>query len=98
MMPSHHRSRQPSPQAIERLYGLPNENRSIDDWYRLRHRDLPAMSDHELDRERTRVRLRAAYEPDRFRLRWLEDRQAAIAAEPRRQRVAPRSAAAARYA
>ena len=73
------------PRSLDRLYDLPNETISIDDWYRLRNLDLPHLDDLELDRERFRLSARIAYEPDWSRRSWLAERRAAVLAEQQRR-------------
>ena len=90
MLPSRMGGRQPKPpQELDRLYELPNETRSLSDWYRLRHLDLPALDDIELACEANRVLSRLSYEDDRGRRAWLNERRAATEQE-RRHRQARR--------
>ena len=81
-----HLERQPlSSRGLDRLYPLPNETRSLDDAYRLRHLDLPHLGDLDLDRERFRLSSRIAYEPDRYHRSWLAERREAVLMEQRRR-------------
>ena len=81
-----HLERQPlSARGLDRLYPLPNETRSLDDAYRLRHLDLPHLDDLDLDRERFRLSARIAHEPDRHRRGWLVERRDAVLTEQRRR-------------
>ena len=81
-----HLERQPlSSRGLDRLYPLPNETRSLDDAYRLRHLDLPHLGDLDLDRERFRLSACIAFEPDRLGRGWLVERRDAVLAEQHRR-------------
>ena len=79
------RSRVFPEQFLERLYAMPRETATWEDFERRRHGDLPAMSDPELAREFRRVQRRADYESDVAALAWLEGRLDAIRLEQGRR-------------
>jgi len=66
---------------LDRTYDLPNENRSYEDWCRVRHLDLESFDAVALDAEAFRVMCRLAYEPDANRRAWLVERRDAVRAE-----------------
>lgn len=71
---------------LDRIYSLPNPYRSIDDWFRTRHEDLPGLSDRELTREIRRVSARLDFEwPERGH--WLWARLDACHAEQGKRRA-----------
>ena len=79
---------------LERVYELPRDTRSSDDWHRRRHQDLPGLSDFDLTRDARRVAQRLDYESDPFAQAWLRERLDRVAAERRsrdRQERAERS-------
>ena len=53
-------------------YADPDPMRSLEEFERLRHDDLPRLTIEEIDRERGAARLRWIYDPDPSR--WLIDR------------------------
>lgn len=63
---------------LDRLYSIPRSTVSMEDHLRLHHRDLQALDDLELQRERRCVLRRFDYDPDTFRRSWLMDRITAI--------------------
>ena len=75
----------PSPRQLDRLYPLPRETRSLDDWRRVRHFDLAEMNAGELDCEPFRVLGRLADKTDHGCREWLIGRRAAVQAERRRR-------------
>ncbi len=86
MIAAAHRRRQaPTLEMLDRLYELPRDGRSIDDWHRARHYDLPTLDDLALACEDHRVMTRLAYDPGRARREWLVGRRLAIAEERRRR-------------
>ncbi len=81
-----HLNRQPvTPRGLDRIYEMPRETRSLDDWYRRRNLDLPGFNDLDLDRERFRLSARIAYEPDPCHRAWLVARREAVLTEQRRR-------------
>ncbi len=81
-----------SNRSLDRLYRLPRDTVSLEDFERRRHFDLPEMSDLELDAEGFRVRHRLAYDPDKYRRAWLTERLDTIRGERaarQRERRAP---------
>lgn len=92
-MPDHLGRQAPPRRTLDRIYPMPNENKTIDDWHRLRNQDLASFDELDLDREFVRVTHRMAFEPDRYRLEWLMARRAAVRTEQRRRRGAPEPAA-----
>lgn len=89
MIAATHLDRQAPERWLDRLYPMPRECRSADDWHRARNRDIPELADADLDRERFRLSARIAHDPDRHRRAWLAERRDLVAREQRlRQRVA----------
>ena len=70
-----------SPRGLDRTYELPNQNRSLEDWHRVRHLDLPLLDAVALDVEAFRVMSRLSCEPDANRRAWLVERRDAVRAE-----------------
>jgi len=66
---------------LDRTYELPNQNRSLEDWHRVRHLDLPSLDAVALDVEAFRVMSRLSCEPDANRRAWLVERRDAVRAE-----------------
>ncbi|MDP9363880.1 MAG: hypothetical protein M3Q10_06585 [Chloroflexota bacterium] len=84
MITPRQRDRQaPSPATLERIYQLPRDTRSLDDYHKNRNRDLPGLDEVELACEAHRVLSRLSYEPDRSTRGWLIARLGAIEAERR---------------
>lgn len=71
--------------ALDRLYLLPRDTRSCEDWDRRRHLDLAALSDLDLDREAWGVAARLYRDRDPGAVAWLVTRRDAIRAERRRR-------------
>jgi hypothetical protein len=73
------------PRPATRWYGalasVPDPGRSTDDRRRYLHRDLPSLSDTELSRELTIIRLALIRRPDV----WLSERAERLRAEGRRR-------------
>ena len=90
-----HRQYSRDDRRLERIYAMPRDCRSLEDYDRGRHLDLPGLTDDDLDREAIRVAHRWAYEPDRAPRGWLTERRDAIRAERDRRREADRRASAA---
>ena len=87
MLPSVWGGRQPKPpRDLDRIYAMPNENRSLDDYHRARHLDLPRLDDLDLVLEERCVLARLAYDGDWGRRAWLIERRGAIQHERRRRR------------
>ena len=80
-------TRQPSDRSLDRLYSLPNECLSLEDWFRARNLDLADADDAGLDREDFRLRNRRSYETESARAEWLDERRAAIRLERHRRRL-----------
>jgi len=78
--------------ALDRLYAIPRDTVSLEDWHRRRHLDLPDHSDLDLDRESFGVMLRIYRERHPGAMAWLAERRAAIRRELGRRRAAARSA------
>ncbi len=74
--------------ALDRLYPMPRPTRTIEEWVRLHHRDLPDLSDLDLDREAFAVARRLCRDRDACRVAWLVERRDAVRAE-RRRRIDP---------
>lgn len=72
--------RWPAPFVV-RLYPLPNPMRSLGDYYRARHEDLPHLDDSDLRAELARVRMRRALEQDAAAAAWLAEREDRLVAE-----------------
>lgn len=72
--------------ALDRLYPLPRETASLEEWHRRRQLDLVELSDLDLDREECGVATRLYRDRDRAHVAWLVERREAIRAE-RRQRA-----------
>lgn len=92
LLPAHLTRYRPSPRALARIYEMPRETRTLDDWHRVRHNDLPAFGDAALTIEARRVSARLDVEPDRYVRAWLLARLDAVAAERRRRRAPARPA------
>ena len=89
MIAAEHLHRQPpSSRSLDRLYPMPKDGRSIDDWYRNRNLDLERLDDADLDHEAFRVAARLAYETDRRHRAWLLERREAVRQERARRRGA----------
>ena len=74
-----------SDRALDRLYPMPRPTHTIEEWARLHHRDLPDLSDLDLDREAFAVARRLCRDRDRGRVAWLVERRDAVRAELRRR-------------
>lgn len=85
MIAATHLDRQAPERWLDRLYPMPRECRSIDDWHRARNLDLPFFDAGNLDRERFRVSARIAHDHDRHRRAWLTERRDLVAREQRRR-------------
>lgn len=77
--------------ALDRLYSLPRETASLEEWHRRRQLDLAELSDLDLDREAFGVAMRLYRDRDPARVTWLVARREAIRAERRRRADAPYS-------
>ncbi len=71
--------------SLDRLYLLPRDTRSWEDWDRRRHLDLAALSDLDLDREAWGVAARLYRDREPGAVAWLVTRRDAIRAERRRR-------------
>ena len=71
--------------ALDRLYPMPRPTRTIEEWARLHHHDLPELSDLDLDREAFDLARRLCRDRDRGRVAWLVERRDALRAECRRR-------------
>jgi hypothetical protein len=88
MTSMHHHGRSGFSDAyLEKIYPMPRMTRSLEEWYRFRHEDLPGLDDATLAREGRRAQWRADLDADPDRRRWLTERVAAVEAE-RQLRVA----------
>ncbi len=87
MVAVEHLTRQPlADRDLERIYPMPRDTRSSDDYDRCRHRDLPGLADLDLDRAAFGVANRLYHDRDAGRVAWLVERRDAIRAEFRRRR------------
>jgi hypothetical protein len=80
-----HQPKRPPEPLLELLYDLPRPMRSLEDYQRLTHCDLPAMTERELERElgRTWLRIMLSWPPTDD---WLWARRDAVFAERDRRR------------
>ena len=74
---------------LDRLYAIPDPMRSIDDYYKQRHDDLPLLTTEKLHQEARMVRQRADLEDDEIARWWLGQRLDRVRAELTRRRSAP---------
>jgi len=81
-----------SPRYLDAVYRMPNENRSLDDYYRARHLDVPHLDDLDLVLEERCVLARLSYEGNRECRSWLIARRDAILRERRRRQTTNRPA------
>jgi hypothetical protein len=72
---------------LNRILDMPRPLRTLEDWQRQRHQDLPYASDDELGREMYLCRHRRALDSDPARGTWLAERETAIRDELRRRGV-----------
>ena len=78
-----------SARRLDGIYRLPNELRSLDEAYRLRHWDVPNLGGLDLWREDAAVGLRLVYEPLGPSADWLRQRRKALRDEMARRRAVP---------
>src|SRR5688572_24701593 len=84
-----HAERRLSPPYLDHLYPLPRWTVTLEEWQRLHHLDLPALSDLEIARELSRLWTRITYEwPPADDWTW-ERRAALFAERDRRRRQKP---------
>lgn len=74
-----------APRQLERLYEIPRDCRSFEDYERARHRDLASLDNVELDCEGLRALIRLSLDGDRSRREWLIQRRNAIRQEQARR-------------
>jgi hypothetical protein len=66
---------------LHRVYPMPKDTRSIDDFQRRRHRDIPLMAEEDLEAEVVRTQLRIWMEDDVDNRIWLKERKVEAQAE-----------------
>lgn len=88
------RNERPLPErCLDHLYILPKDTRSLEEYQRARHLDLPDLDSVDLSVEAFRVMSRLAREHDSARRGWLAERRSAVRAEQGRRREAQYRAA-----
>ncbi len=80
--------RWPAP-FTDRAYPLPRPMRSLADFHRALHTDLPALAADELRGELTRLRLRLAFEREPAARTWLRERERRLVAALRQRGGTP---------
>ncbi len=86
MVPNRGGPRPFPPTFLDKVYSIPNPNRSMEEFRRLHGHDLELLDDLALQRERRCVQRRLDDEPDASRGAWLTDRLVSIDRERGRQR------------
>lgn len=84
------------PRLLDRIYPIPRDTVSLEQFERRRHRDLPDLADEVLRQEADRCRLRLWIEENPMHEVWLRERHDQLRAELRRRAPAasaPRPAA-----
>lgn len=70
---------------LDNLCEMPQPQRSLEDWERRRHLDLPQFTDEQLATEGRQARRRADYDHDEIRRAWFIERIRAVRHELNRR-------------